>query len=208
MTRSSSRLSIVVSHNFVDKKTWTVDPVRIGRNDRYLSFGEVDDSARTLSTTKYPASLMSLDFIASNGDVIPLIWFPTGYRLTARDYEDKLANMLVPWVSNTFDMSSVTVVLQQDSTPAHTSNRVQGFLQEQNFSFWPKYIWPLNSPDVNSLDYAFWLHIEAKASHVRYPKIITSKASVNDYEHGLRCQDLQNLQAPSRGHHRCIWRLY
>lgn len=164
---------------FSDEKTWTVDPVRNRRNDRYLSLGEVDESVRTLSTTKHPASVMSLGFIASNGAVMPLIWFPTGYRLTARDYEDKLANMLVPWISNTFDMSSVTVVLQQDGAPAHTSNRVQGFLHEQNFSFWPKNMWPPYSPDVNPLDYAFWPHIQAKACRVRHPNITALKTSVD-----------------------------
>lgn len=164
---------------FSDEKTWTVDPVRNRRNDRYLSLGEEDASARTLSTTKHPASVMSLGFVASNGAVMPLIWFPTGYRLTAKDYEAKLAENLVPWINNAFDMSSVSVVLQQDGAPAHTSNRVQNFLQEQNFSFWSKNMWPPFSPDANPLDYAFWPHVEAKACNVRHPNITALKTSVD-----------------------------
>ncbi|KAF2367465.1 Neurotransmitter-gated ion-channel transmembrane domain [Trinorchestia longiramus] len=94
---------------FSDEKTWTVDPVRNRRNDRYLSLGEVDESACTLSTTKHPASLMSLGFIASNDAVMHLIWFPTGYRLTARDYEDKLANMLcIPQAIHRIGLSLVS----------------------------------------------------------------------------------------------------
>ena len=88
--------------------------------------------------TKHPASVMSLGFVASNGAVMPLIWFPPGCRLTARDYEVKLADKLVPWIKNTVHLSSVSVVLQQDGAPAHTSNIVQHSLQEQNFSFWSK----------------------------------------------------------------------
>ena len=59
-------------------------------------------------------------------------------RQAARDYEAKLADKLVPWINNTIDTSSVTVVLEQDDVQAHTPNRVQYFLQEQNFSFWSK----------------------------------------------------------------------
>lgn len=48
---------------FSDEKTWTVDPVRNRRNDRYLSFrGKIDESLRTLTTTNHPASVMSLAF--------------------------------------------------------------------------------------------------------------------------------------------------
>ena len=82
--------------------------------------------ACTLSKTKHLVSFMSLGFVASNGAVMPLIWFPSGYRLlTARNYEAKLTDKLVPWINNTFDISSVTAVLQQDGAPAHTPKRVQ-----------------------------------------------------------------------------------
>ncbi len=42
--------------NFSDEKTWTVDPTRNRRNDRYVAFeGEIDESIHTLTTTKHPA---------------------------------------------------------------------------------------------------------------------------------------------------------
>ena len=130
---------------------------------------EENKSARTVSKTKHPASAMSLCLVASNAAVITLIWFPSGYRLTARNYDAKLADKLVLWINNTSDMSSLTVVLQQDDAPARISNRVQHFLREQNFSFWSKNMWPLFSPDANSLDYAFWLHIEIRACNGCHP---------------------------------------
>ncbi|QQP53945.1 Uncharacterized protein FKW44_006602, partial [Caligus rogercresseyi] len=80
--------------------TWTVDPVRNRRNDRYLSFGDVDEMVRTLTTTKHPASVISLGFVASNGR-----------PLTAADYIE------IPWVWENFPGGNV--VLQQDGAPAH-----------------------------------------------------------------------------------------
>jgi transposase-like protein len=81
---------------FSDEKTWTVDPVRNRQNDRYISFGEIDETLRTLTTTKHAASVMSLGFVASNGIKMPLIWFPKGYRLNGSDYVQILREKLVP----------------------------------------------------------------------------------------------------------------
>ena len=96
---------------FSDEKTWTVDHVRNRRNDRCLSLGKEENSARILSKIKNPAFIVSLGFIASNGAVMSLIWFPSGHRLSARDYEVNLADKLVSWFNNSSEMSSVTVVL-------------------------------------------------------------------------------------------------
>lgn len=59
------------------------------RNDSYVMFkkaADMDNTLRTVTTTKHPASLMSLGFVASNGLVTPSIWFPVCYRLTATEY--------------------------------------------------------------------------------------------------------------------------
>ncbi len=47
-------------------------------------------------------------------------------------------------------------------------------------ALWPKDFWPPYSPDANPLDYAFWPHIEAKASKVRHRNIEALKAAVNE----------------------------
>ena len=90
-----------------------------------MSLGEEDESARTLSKTKSPTYVISLGFVAFNDAVIPLIWLLSEYRLTVRDYEAKSAIELVSWINNTFDIFSVTVMLQQDGALVRTSNRVQ-----------------------------------------------------------------------------------
>ncbi|QQP40096.1 Putative transposable element, partial [Caligus rogercresseyi] len=120
---------------FSDEKTWTVDPVRNRRNDRYLTFGEVDEDIRTMSTTKHPASVMSLGFVASNGKAMPLIWFPTGYRLNAVDYVKILQEKFLPWFQENFPDNNV--VLQKYGAPAHTAKVTQEF-PGQHMQFWSK----------------------------------------------------------------------
>ena len=163
---------------FSDEKTWTVDPVRNRQNDRYLSFGDVNESVRTLSTTKHPASVMSLGFVASDGKAPPLVWFPVGYRLTGADYVKALEENLLPWVQANYPDGNV--VFQQDGAPAHTSNKAQKWLAD-NISFWAKNLWPPYSPDANPLDYTFWVHVASKACTVRHKNINALKAAVSGH---------------------------
>jgi len=54
---------------FSDEKTFTVDPVFNRQNDRVLTFPDVpvSESARYVTSTKHPTSVMMLGLIASNG---------------------------------------------------------------------------------------------------------------------------------------------
>ncbi len=112
---------------FSDEKTWTVDPVHNHRNDHYIALGKVDDALRTITTTKHPASVMSLGFEASSGQAMPLIWFSTGYRLTAGDYVDILETKLLPWILERFP--DLNVVLQQDGASAHMAKKDTGLAE-------------------------------------------------------------------------------
>lgn len=158
-----------------------VDPVRNCQNDWYISFGKVDEDMRMITTTKHPSSVMSLGSVASNGLVAPLMWFPHGYQLTAVNYIKDMASNLIPWVKANF--SGIPVIYQQDGVPAHTALRSQDFLKSKAdiMAFWPKDMWPPYSPDVNPLDYAFWLHIKAKACRVRHSHLDDLKTSVNQH---------------------------
>lgn len=106
------------------------------------------------------------------------IWFPTWYRQIASEYEDNLAEKVVPWIESPFDMSSVIIGTQQDGAPMHTSVRVERFWQKLNFYFRLEDMWPSISPVVSSLDYAFWSHIEANACNPLHSNI-TLKISDN-----------------------------
>ena len=94
-----------------------------------------------------------------------LCWFPSGYRLTARNYEAKLAGKLAQWISNTVDMSSVTAELQQDGVMVlHHAHPIKCNISWKSkiSPLWSKNIWPPFSPDANPLENAFWPHIEAR----------------------------------------------
>ena len=70
------------------------------------------------------------------------------------------------------------IVLQQDGTHAHTSKKTHVFLRS-HMDFWAKDMWPPYSLDANLLDFAFWLHIEAKACHEQHTDVEALKAIIN-----------------------------
>ncbi|QQP40967.1 Putative transposable element [Caligus rogercresseyi] len=68
-------------------------------------------------------------------------------------------------------------VFQQDGAPAHTCKAVQDWM-ETNMKFWPKTMWPPQSPDLNPLDFSFWWHVERQACRVRHSNVEDLKTSV------------------------------
>lgn len=179
--RSRRLLNDLKSHGnrvliFSDEKTFTVDPVINKQNDRVVSFGQDVSKVRYVSATKHPASVMMLGVVASNGEKMPPVWFKTGYRLNAADYRDILATKVLPWVRKITKKGDY--VFQQDGAPAHTAKVVQEWLRS-NMSFWPKDMWPPQSPDLNPLDYSVWAHVEGKACKVRHSSVEELKTSVN-----------------------------
>ena len=82
---------------FSDEKTFADDPVVSNENDRNVSFGQDLSELRNVSTTKHPASVMMLGVVTSNGEEMPPVWFPRGYRLTAVAYKDVLVTKILPW---------------------------------------------------------------------------------------------------------------
>ena len=48
------------------------------------------------------------------------------------------------------DMSSA--IFQQDGAPAHTAKKTQDWLKTNIPNFWPKGIWPPNSPDLSPIE--------------------------------------------------------
>jgi hypothetical protein len=85
---------------FSDEKTFTVDRVINPQNDWFVAFTDTpEDNPRRYNTaTKHPASLMMLSVVASTGDVLPPIWFPTGFRLSTVDYIDVMQRKVIPWI--------------------------------------------------------------------------------------------------------------
>ena len=86
---------------FSDEKNF-VDPVYNAQNDRWICFqdepsaaaagdnGTGRPSGKYLARSKHPASAMFLGAVASTGEALPPIWFPTGFRLDSESYVQSL----------------------------------------------------------------------------------------------------------------------
>lgn len=139
---------------FSDEKTFDVDPSHNHQNDRCIAFGgppDVNDPRGVSTTTKHAPSAMMLGVVGSDGSRMNPVWFPTGYRLTGRDYVEVLKNHVKPFIEGV--VGDAPYVFQQDGAPAHTSKVAQEWL-DGNLHFWDKNLWPPQSPDLNPLDYA------------------------------------------------------
>ncbi|KAF2351802.1 MoeA N-terminal and linker domain [Trinorchestia longiramus] len=83
-----------------DKKTFSVDPLANKQNECIVNFGQISE-LRNVSATKHPVSVMMLGVVASNGEKMPPVWFPRGYRLNASAYKDVIVTKILPGVEDT-----------------------------------------------------------------------------------------------------------
>ena len=121
---------------FLDEKKFCVDLGRNSRNNWYIRLegSEVDEdvptAAKFITKTKHPASLMFLGSVASTGEASPPIWFPTGFRLSASNYQEVLRKTLIPWMKEVAEKHNKDFIFQQDGAPAHTARSTQACLRE------------------------------------------------------------------------------
>ena len=53
-------------------------------------------------------------------------------------------------------------ILQQEGAPSHTAANTVDFLKNHNVQFIEPKAWPLNSPDINPVDYAVWVALQQR----------------------------------------------
>ncbi|KAK0426302.1 hypothetical protein QR680_009633 [Steinernema hermaphroditum] len=68
--------------------------------------------------------------------------------------------------------------LQQDWAPAHGAKKTLEWCEASLPGFWTKNVWPSNSPDLNSLDYAIWGIMEKKACAIKHKSIDSLKRAL------------------------------
>ncbi|UYV77127.1 RPL19 [Cordylochernes scorpioides] len=149
---------------FSDEKNFDVDQKVNPRNDRWIC--KDPSEIPVVMHTKFPASVMVLGVISSEGDVMPPHFFEKGLRMNADTYINVLETVVKPWM----DMVAAgrKYVFQQDSAPAHKAKKTQSWLTLNVPSHWGLDIWPPNSPDCNPHDYYVWGVVERdvnKAPH-------------------------------------------
>ena len=95
---------------FFDKKYFTVD-------HSTLKVKEVPDGIKSISQTKQPSQVMVFGLLASNGLKMPPVFLPSGFRMGAKEYLDKvLRPHVLPWVQAKFG-DDQNYVLMQDGVP-------------------------------------------------------------------------------------------
>jgi inhibitor of nuclear factor kappa-B kinase subunit alpha len=149
---------------FSDEKMFCVDAKVNRRNDRWIAMDPED--VPIIGRTKFPASVHVLCVVSSDGDIMAPHFFQKGQTVNKEVYLNVMITVVRPWMAQI--AGGRPYVYQQDSAPAHASNLVQNWMEENLPLFWSKAFWPPNSPDLNPLDYYVWGVMERmsnKASH-------------------------------------------
>ena len=81
---------------FSDEKKFIQDKLHNRQNNRFIT-DDLEEVPIVMST-KFPTSVMVLSVVPSDGDVMPLYFFPKGLRMAANDYIKVLETMVKPWM--------------------------------------------------------------------------------------------------------------
>ena len=81
---------------FSYEKNFVQDRLVSRQNDRWLCYDPADVPA--VMHSKFPASVMVLRVMSSNGDVMPSHFFKQGLRVNADDYIHVLETVVKPWM--------------------------------------------------------------------------------------------------------------
>lgn len=161
---------------FSDEKNFDQDQKANRRNDRWLC-KDPDDVPRVMHT-KFPATIMILGVISSEGDVMPPYFFERGTKLTAAQYIQVLRDVVKPWMDTVAD--GRLYVFQQDSAPIHTAKTTLEWLNENVPYYWSPDVWPPSSPDLNPMDYYMWGVVERETNKHPHNNLDSLRQSITD----------------------------
>ena len=159
---------------FSDKKNFTVDTAYNPRTCRMVVSKEVE--ATPVMRHKHPASVMMLGVVGSDGQKMPPYFFKSGLKINTEVYLNVMRRVVKPWLDATYPDGNY--IWQQDSAPAHGSNKTQAWLAKNLANYWPKELWPPNSPDANPLDYGIWGEMTKKVGATSYNSTDDLKAAI------------------------------
>ena len=86
------------------------------------------DVARVMKT-KFPATVMVLGVVSSEGHTMPPHIFEVGLKVYTKVYLGVLKSVVIPWVNQV--TGGRPWVWQQDSALAHTSKETEAWLQKE-----------------------------------------------------------------------------
>jgi hypothetical protein len=160
---------------FSDEKNFSQDQKVNRKNNRWLC-SSIEDVPIIMST-KFPATVMVLGVVSSDGDVMPPYFFEKGLKINQAEYIKVLRTVVKPWMDQV--AGDRPYIFQQDGAPAHTGNQTQTWCRENLRGFWPKEIWPPSSPDCNPLDYYVWGVCERDINRTPHNNIASLKRGIS-----------------------------
>lgn len=161
---------------FSDEKNFVQDQKVNRRNDRWLC--QTSEEVPTVMHTKFPAAVMVLGVVSSEGDVMPPHFFRQGLRVNAAAYTDVLETVVKPWI--TAVARGRPYVFQQDSAPSHTAHTTQEWMANNFHDHVTPNMWPPSSPDVNPLDYYVWGVVERASNKHPHNTVAALRAAIVD----------------------------
>ena len=85
--------------------------------------------------TKFPATVMVLGVVSSEGHIMPPHIFEVGLKVNTKVYLDVLKSVVIPWCNRV--AGGRPWMWQQDSAQAHKSKENQAWLQKECYNFVP-----------------------------------------------------------------------
>lgn len=161
---------------FSDEKNFVQDQKVNRKNDRWLC--KTPDDVPTIMHTKFPASVMVLGVVSSEGDVMPPHFFSAGARVNAVGYTEVLRTVVKPWIATV--AGTRPYVFQQDSAPCHTARTTQEWMADNFHDHVIPNVWPPSSPDVNPLDFYVWGVVERDSNSHSHNTITALKSAIVD----------------------------
>ena len=154
---------------FTDEKIFTRNGFLNPKNDVVWADDRSDANERggLHLMEKYPISIMIVLGVTWSGFTCPY-FFQKGERLNGQTYCDRL----LPFYKEEDDrlFGHKNWGFQQDGATSHTDNRAQQWCKNNFRFFILKEKWPLNSRELNPMDYSIWTKI---SSDVEYGRIKT-----------------------------------
>ena len=130
-----------------------------------------------IDRTKHSVSVHVLVVISNEGHVMRPHFFQKSENVNAEVFLKTLRNVVKPWMIEV--AQGRPYVFQQDGAPAHTSHRVQNWLDNNVDMFWPKEFWPPNSPALNPLD-SLWSVLEKESNKRCHNSVDSLRAAIED----------------------------
>jgi len=143
---------------FTDEKVFTVAMPRNSQNDQLYAAASTTKkyipAERLLRTRSTFSRSVMVSVGVSKLGVTQLMFVDPGVKIDGAYYCNVLlSQQLLPAIRQ---ISGEFFIFQQDSAPAHRACDTINLLERNTPAFISPGLWPLNSPDLNPVDYKVW----------------------------------------------------